>query len=46
MEITDVGYPLEVDGFHESLRVTVLLKTILSSEESLSKQKYPLRKNW
>src|SRR5882724_2664523 len=29
-----------------SLRVTVLLKTIFSSELSLSRLKYPLRMNW
>ena len=38
------GY-FEANGFHESLRVTVRLKISFSSLESLSMQKYPLRKN-
>jgi len=35
-----------LEGFQESLSVTVRLKINFSSPESLSKQKYPLRKNW
>ena len=38
------GY-FEAPGFQESFSVTVRLKTILSSDESLSSVKYPLRKN-
>ena len=49
-----IGYKMDIpkkDYFlfslaQASFKVTVLLKTSLSSVASLSKQKYPLRKNW
>lgn len=44
--IFNIPYPFFCSLAQVSFRVTVLLNTSFSSEVSLSRQKYPLRKNW